>query len=49
MMKNILVLAGGGDSDEAVFATALAAARPLHAHLEFRHVPGSARLRSTAR
>jgi Universal stress protein family len=45
MMKNILVLAGGGDSDEAVFATAFAAAQPLHAHLEFLHVqiePGEA-------
>jgi nucleotide-binding universal stress UspA family protein len=44
-MKNILVLVGGGDSDEAVFATALAAAQPLHAHLEFLHVqvePGDA-------
>ena len=45
MMKNILVLAGGGDNDEAVFATALAAAQPFHAHLEFLHVqigPGEA-------
>jgi len=44
-MKNILVLAGGGDNDEAVFATALAAAQPFHAHLEFLHVqigPGEA-------
>ena len=45
MMKNILVLAGGGDKDEAVFATALAAAQPFHAHLKFLHVqiePGEA-------
>ena len=35
MMKNILVLAGGGNNDEAVFATALAAAQPFRAHLEF--------------
>jgi hypothetical protein len=45
MMKNILVLTGGGDNDEAVFATALAAAQPFHAHLEFLHVqigPGQA-------
>jgi nucleotide-binding universal stress UspA family protein len=45
MMKNILVLAGGGDNDEAVFATALAAAQPFNAHLEFLHVqiePGEA-------
>jgi nucleotide-binding universal stress UspA family protein len=44
-MKNILVLAGGADSDEAVFVTALAAARPLGAHLEFCHLqvdPGEA-------
>lgn len=44
-MKNILVLAGGADSDEAVFVTALAAARPLRAHLEFSHLqvdPGEA-------
>jgi nucleotide-binding universal stress UspA family protein len=44
-MKNLLVLVGGGDSDEAVFVTALAAAQPLHAHLEFLHVqvePGDA-------
>ena len=44
-MKNILVLAGGADSDEAVFVTALAAARPLGAHLAFCHLqvpPGEA-------
>jgi nucleotide-binding universal stress UspA family protein len=46
-MKNILVLAGGGDSDQAVFATALGVAQPLGAHLEFFHVqvdPGEAAL-----
>jgi hypothetical protein len=37
-MKNMLVLAGGGDSDAAVFATALAAAQALHARLEFLHM-----------
>lgn len=46
-MKNILVSAGGGDSDQAVFATALGVAQPLGAHLEFFHVqvdPGEAAL-----
>lgn len=45
-MKNILVLAGGGDSDQNVFATALGAAQPC-AHLEFLHIqvdPGEAAL-----
>jgi nucleotide-binding universal stress UspA family protein len=37
-MKKILVAASGGESDSAVFATALAAARPLGAHLEFFHL-----------
>jgi nucleotide-binding universal stress UspA family protein len=37
-MKNILVLAGGGSSDEAVFDAAFNAAQPLGAHLEFFHV-----------
>jgi nucleotide-binding universal stress UspA family protein len=37
-MKSILVPIGGADSDEAVFETALAAARPLVAHLNFMHV-----------
>jgi nucleotide-binding universal stress UspA family protein len=44
-MKKMLVLAGGGDGDAAVFATALAVAQPLGAHLEFCHVqvePGEA-------
>jgi nucleotide-binding universal stress UspA family protein len=37
-MKNILVAASGGGIDSVVFATALAAARPLEAHLEFFHL-----------
>ena len=37
-MKTILVPAGGGDSDSGIFETALAAARPLAAHLDFYHV-----------
>ncbi|HUH83961.1 MAG TPA: universal stress protein [Stellaceae bacterium] len=37
-MKTILVPTGGSDTDQAVFTTALAAARPLGAHLEFLHV-----------
>ena len=37
-MKKILVPAGGSKTDLAVFETALAVARPLGAHLEFRHV-----------
>lgn len=37
-MKTILVPAGGGDSDEGIFETALAAATPLAAHLDFYHV-----------
>lgn len=44
-MKNILVLSGGGNSDESVFATAYAVAQPLGAHLDFFHVrlePGEA-------
>jgi hypothetical protein len=44
-MKNILVLAAGGDSDQAVFATGLGLAQPLGAHLEFLHIqldPGEA-------
>ena len=44
-MKSILVPVGGGGRDEAVFQTALAAARPLSAHLDFFHVrigPGEA-------
>jgi nucleotide-binding universal stress UspA family protein len=44
-MAVILVPAGGGESDVAVFETALAAAKPLSAHLRFFHVhvrPGEA-------
>jgi nucleotide-binding universal stress UspA family protein len=44
-MAVILVPAGGGESDAAVFETALTAARPLSAHLRFFHVrvrPGEA-------
>jgi nucleotide-binding universal stress UspA family protein len=37
-MKTILVTAGGSTTDQTVFATALCAARPLAAHLEFFHV-----------
>jgi nucleotide-binding universal stress UspA family protein len=37
-MKTILVPIGGGDADAVVIETALAAARPLSAHLEFLHV-----------
>lgn len=37
-MRSILVLAGGRATDGVVFETALAAANPLHAHLEFLHV-----------
>jgi len=37
-MKSILVTASGGAIDGAVFATALAAARPFAAHLEFFHL-----------
>jgi nucleotide-binding universal stress UspA family protein len=44
-MKSILVPAGGSETDEPVFATALAAARPFSAHLQFVHIyvnPGQA-------
>jgi nucleotide-binding universal stress UspA family protein len=37
-MKTILVLIGGGERDQVVFETALAAARPLSAHLDFLHL-----------
>jgi nucleotide-binding universal stress UspA family protein len=37
-MRSILVTASGGDVDSVVFATALAAARPFGAHLEFFHL-----------
>lgn len=42
MIKTILVPASGSSTDDPVFATALAAARPLAAHLEFYHVQLSA-------
>lgn len=38
MIRSILVAASGGESDTAVFETALAAARPLSAHLDFLHI-----------
>jgi len=41
-MKKILVLIGGGDRDEVIFRTALAAAIPLSAHMNFLHVHVSA-------
>jgi nucleotide-binding universal stress UspA family protein len=44
-MKSILVPIGGSDTDEAVFQTAMAVARPFASHLEFIHVrigPGQA-------
>lgn len=37
-IKTILVPAGGSESDLGVFKTALAAARPFAAHLDFYHV-----------
>jgi nucleotide-binding universal stress UspA family protein len=44
-MKSILVLIGGGERDQVVFNTALAAARPLSGHLDCLHIhvtPGEA-------
>ena len=44
-MKTILVLIGGGNRDPIILQTALAAARPLLAHLDCLHVhvsPGEA-------
>jgi nucleotide-binding universal stress UspA family protein len=38
MIKTILVPASGSSTDKSVFATALAAAKPLAAHLDFYHV-----------
>ena len=38
MIKTILVPATGGVADDAVFASALAVARPFAAHLDFLHV-----------
>lgn len=37
-MRTILVLAGGSKTDDQVFASALAVAKPLGAHLDFFHV-----------
>gem|GEM_PF-4739598 len=37
-MKTFLVPVGGSDTDEVVFETALAVARPLAAYLEFLHI-----------
>ncbi len=37
MPKRIFIPTGGSDADDAVFATALAVARPLSAHLGFYH------------
>ena len=42
MMKTILVPASGSSKDESVFATALAAAQALTAHLDFYHIRLSA-------
>jgi len=41
-MKSILVPTSGSDTDEPVFATALAAAQPFSAHLRFVHIRISA-------
>ena len=38
MIRTILVPASGSETDAIVFETALAAARPCQAHLEFFHV-----------
>jgi nucleotide-binding universal stress UspA family protein len=37
-MKSMLVLIGGGPRDQVVFQTALAAARPLSAHMDCLHI-----------
>ena len=37
-MRTILVLTGGSETDKQVFASALAVAKPLGAHLDFLHV-----------
>lgn len=37
-MRTVLVLTGGSKTDEQVFASALAMARPLGAHLDFLHI-----------
>src|SRR5215469_3872954 len=38
MIKTILVTASGSETDQSVFATALALARPFGAHLQFLHI-----------
>jgi hypothetical protein len=38
MIKSILVPATGNDTDAELFASALAVARPLAAHIDFLHV-----------
>jgi nucleotide-binding universal stress UspA family protein len=38
MIRTILVPVSGSNTDDSVFATALAAARPLAAHLDFYHL-----------
>jgi len=48
-MKNILALIGGGPRDQVIFDTALAAAMPFAAHVNFLHIhvtPGEAALGS---
>src|SRR3954464_4687386 len=41
-MKTILVLIGGGERDQIILQTALAAALPLSAHLDCLHIHVSA-------
>ena len=43
MIKSILVPTSGTQTDDGVFAAALAVARPLAAHLDFYHLRLSAR------
>jgi nucleotide-binding universal stress UspA family protein len=50
-MKNILALIGGGPRDQVIFDTALAAAMPFAAHVNFLHIhvtPGEAALGTRA-
>src|ERR1700746_1198407 len=49
MIKSILVLATGSQTDDAVFTSALAAARAFNAHLDFLHVRVDAAARVAAR
>jgi nucleotide-binding universal stress UspA family protein len=42
VMKNILALIGGGPRDQVIFDTALAAAMPFAAHVNFLHIHVSA-------